>query len=261
MGSPFRCASVPYSEMTATAEIMPNRHRRASALGRALAITTLAIAAQSTAAHAWGLGSMIEHAAVYAAGGVAAHETDRYLDHRSWHHTWHRSTQPSAAATNTGGNAETAAPAGALPNPSLTPGAIDPRVTQANIDQTICRPGGYTRSVRPPESYTERLKRAQIRQYGYADRRMGDYEEDHLVELAVGGAPSDPRNLWPQPHQAAGGWGSYAKDRLELRLHDLVCARRVSLAAAQSALATNWIAAYKRYVGPAPQNTPMRWMR
>lgn len=140
----------------------------------------------------------------------------------------------------------------ARPNPSLTPGAIDPRVTQDNIGETICRRGGYTRGVRPPVSYTEPLKHRQIDEYGYRDRRVRDYEEDHLVPLEVGGAPTDPRNLWPQPHHVVGGWGSYAKDRLENRLHTLVCHRKVSLAEAQRAIASDWIAAYQRYIGPDP---------
>jgi hypothetical protein len=25
-----------------------------------------------------------------------------------------------------------------------------------------------------------------------------DYEEDHLISLELGGAPRDPKNLWPQ---------------------------------------------------------------
>jgi hypothetical protein len=40
-------------------------------------------------------------------------------------------------------------PPGALPRHDLTPGAIDPRVTQSNIRNTICR-RGYTSTVRPP---------------------------------------------------------------------------------------------------------------
>jgi hypothetical protein len=38
------------------------------------------------------------------------------------------------------------------------------------------------------------LKRQQIREYGYADRHLGAYEEDHLIPLSIGGAPYDPRN-------------------------------------------------------------------
>lgn len=140
----------------------------------------------------------------------------------------------------------------AMPNPHLTPGAIDPRVTQANIHQTICV-RGYTKTVRPPESYTERLKRRQIAEYGYADRRLRNYEEDHLISLELGGSPTDPRNLWPEPHHVVGGWGSFAKDKLENRLHRMVCRGQISLIRAQSLIAAHWVDAYKRYIGPAPR--------
>jgi hypothetical protein len=139
----------------------------------------------------------------------------------------------------------------ALPNRRLTPGALDPAVTQSNIRETICV-RGYAKSIRPPQQYTERLKRRGIRQYRYSDLRLRDYEEDHLVSLELGGSPVSPRNLWPQPHHVIGGWGSYTKDRLEDRLHTLVCHGRLPLDDAQRAIATDWIAAYKRYVGPNP---------
>lgn len=146
----------------------------------------------------------------------------------------------------------------ARPNPSLTPGALNPAVTQANIHETICVPG-YSRSIRPPEDYTERLKRLQIREYGYRDRWLRDYEEDHLIALSLGGSPTSPENLWPQPHDVVGGWGSYAKDRLEGRLHWLVCHRGLRLATAQRALARDWIAAYQRYIGRVPNNQRLHW--
>ena len=142
--------------------------------------------------------------------------------------------------------------AAALPNPRLTPGATNPGVTQADIHETICVPG-YTRAIRPPERYTERLKRTGIRRYGYGDCRLRDYEEDHLISLELGGSPDSPRNLWPEPHHVVGAWGSYTKDRLENRLHSLVCHGRISLAQAQRQIARNWIAAYKEYVGPLPE--------
>jgi hypothetical protein len=139
----------------------------------------------------------------------------------------------------------------ARPNPHMTPGALNRAVDQANIHATICV-RGYSRSIRPPEEYTERLKRSGIRRYGYSDRRLRDYEEDHLVSLELGGSPTDPRNLWPEPHHVIGGWGSYTKDRLENRLHALVCRGRVPLALAQREISGDWIAAYARYVGPTP---------
>jgi len=136
----------------------------------------------------------------------------------------------------------------ALPDRTLTPGASSAAVTQANVRGTICV-RGYTRTVRPPEPYTERLKREQIREYGYRDHWLRDYEEDHLIPLELGGSPTSPRNLWPQPRHVAGGWGAHRKDRLENQLNYLVCRGRLSLATAQRAIATDWIAAYRRYIG------------
>jgi hypothetical protein len=55
-----------------------------------------------------------------------------------------------------------------------------------------------------------------------------DYEEDHFIPLELGGHPTDPRNLWPQPIEQA-----KRKDRLELSLNRAVCAGRMTLGAAQ----------------------------
>jgi hypothetical protein len=134
-----------------------------------------------------------------------------------------------------------------LPDPSLTPGALNLAVTEATIATTICV-RGWTRSVRPPAEYTEELKRRQIREYGYADRRLKSYEEDHLVPLDLGGSPDDPRNLWPEPRETPDGWNADRKDELEAVLVRLVCSHQVPLQEAQRAIATDWIAAYRRFV-------------
>lgn len=139
----------------------------------------------------------------------------------------------------------------ARPNPRITPGALNPAVDQSNIGETICS-RGYAKSIRPPADYTERLKLLGLRQYGYSDQRLRDYEEDHLISLALGGSPTAPQNLWPEPRHVIGGWGSDAKDRLEDELHTLVCRGRLPLAQAQTEIASDWIAAYKRYIGPNP---------
>ena len=55
-----------------------------------------------------------------------------------------------------------------LPDLKRTAGDIDPAVTQQNIHSTICVKG-YTKTVRPPSYYTNKLKKAQISEYGYAD--------------------------------------------------------------------------------------------
>jgi hypothetical protein len=127
------------------------------------------------------------------------------------------------------------------PDPRCTPGAIDPSVTEANIDRTICRTG-YTRTVRPPESVTEPEKRRSLEAYG--DRGpLRRYEYDHLIALELGGVPNDSRNLWPEP-----GASPNPKDELERRLRHEVCAGRLGLRAAQQAIARDWVAEYHRYL-------------
>jgi hypothetical protein len=125
-----------------------------------------------------------------------------------------------------------------LPDPGCTPGAIDPAVTQRNINRTICR-SGYSESVRPSESVTEREKRASLKSYGRHEP-LHDYEYDHLVSLELGGARNDPRNLWPEP-----GGSPNPKDSLENRLHARVCDHRIKLAAAQLAIARDWVAEFQ----------------
>ena len=178
-----------------------------------------------------------------------SHRSDWQHSERRWHdkHYWHHGH---------GGPVHPLSQA--LPNPRLTPGATNHAVTQANIHSTICV-RGYAQSIRPPESYTERLKREQIREYGYKDHKLWHYEEDHVIALSVGGSPTSPENLWPQPHKVVGGWGSYAKDRLEYKLHLLVCFHGLALATAQRALAHDWIASYKKYIGPVPNNHRLHW--
>ena len=135
--------------------------------------------------------------------------------------------------------------AGGLPDALLTPGAIDPSITQENIQQTVCVKG-YTKTVRPPTYFTNRLKKSQIREYGFADHDPSNYEEDHLIPLSIGGHPTDERNLWPQARRSE--WGADKKDQLEVVLYKLVCSGRVPLADAQREMAQDWISAWKRYV-------------
>ena len=134
-----------------------------------------------------------------------------------------------------------------LPISSITPGAINSLVTQSNIQSTICV-NGYTATVRPPSSYTTKLKKQQLASsYSfYHDSKTVDFEEDHLIPLEVGGSPSSILNLWPEPY--AGSTGARIKDQLENKLHALVCSGTVSLKVAQRAIASNWYLAYQKYV-------------
>jgi len=135
-----------------------------------------------------------------------------------------------------------------LPNRTLTPGATNPAVTQTTIHSTICLTG-YTKTIRPSSSYTTALKRQQLAA-GYTfhhDLSTSDYEEDHLISLELGGSPASVKNLWPEPYAAAEG--ARVKDKIENRLHDLVCSGQLTLRAAQRAIATNWWNAFQRYGG------------
>ena len=111
-------------------------------------------------------------------------------------------------------------------SPSLTPGVLNPDVTQANIASTICK-SGWTRTIRPPVSYTNDLKRRQMREYGRTGP-LSAYQEDHLISLELGGHPTDPRNLWPEPYPRAS-----IVDGLENELNAQVCSGKLGLDAAQ----------------------------
>jgi hypothetical protein len=113
-----------------------------------------------------------------------------------------------------------------LADPVLTPGVLNPDVTQANIRSTICR-HGWTATIRPPTSYTNDLKRRQMRQYGETGSLSG-YQEDHLISLELGGDPTDPRNLWPEPYPRAAD-----VDKIENELNAEVCSGSLTLAEAQ----------------------------
>ncbi len=135
-----------------------------------------------------------------------------------------------------------------LPNSKVTPGAINPAVTQENIGSTICTIG-YTKKIRPPSSYTTKLKIQQLNSLPYSafgSTKTSLFEEDHLISLELGGSPTSPKNLWPEPY--AGSTGARKKDQLENKLHLLVCSHQISLKKAQVAIATNWYAAYQTYV-------------
>lgn len=135
-----------------------------------------------------------------------------------------------------------------LPDPNCTPGALNPQVTQSTIASTICK-SGYTSAIRPPESVTEHEKQASASAYGYTGS-FSIAEFDHLVPLELGGDPNDPANLWIEPNDKTGATSfANSKDKLENRLKSLVCSGNLSLSTAQQAIASNWAAAYKTYMG------------
>jgi hypothetical protein len=148
----------------------------------------------------------------------------------------------------------------ALPNPLITPGMLNKAITPGNTSQNICNhplgtkahdknEGGWsTKEIRPPQPYTQYLKRKLIEEYGYKDKRMGSYELDHLVPLSSGGHPYDPRNLWPQPW--VGKCNAKHKDTLEWKMNELICSGEVPLKEAQQMFMTDWVAGYTAFVDP-----------
>ena len=121
-------------------------------------------------------------------------------------------------------------------------GMIDPRVTQGNIQQTICKPT-WTRWVQPPRDAMEAIKRNLAMDIHVNTR---DYELDHIVPLDLGGAPLDLRNLMLQPR--TGACNAHDKEVLERRLWIMVCAGDLTLNGAQHEIAIDWRAGYKKWI-------------
>ena len=138
--------------------------------------------------------------------------------------------------------AASAALAGDLPDPKITPGLADPALTK----DVICASTFNTKAIRNVPSAR---KKAIYKVYGMAfDEPPCPCEIDHLIPLALGGS-NRPRNLWPQSDSTM-PWNSIVKDRLERELHNEVCAGAIELEAAQHEIATDWIAAYVARFGP-----------
>ncbi|HZR91001.1 MAG TPA: DUF3761 domain-containing protein [Gaiellaceae bacterium] len=132
---------------------------------------------------------------------------------------------------------------GPRPDPTCSPGAYDSGLTTS----VICAPGFRTAFVR---NVPESEKAAVEAEYGLEPGRYGrELEIDHVVPLELGGS-NDMANLFPE--RAAARPGYRVKDRLENRLHDLVCAGRLSLAYARQAIARDWEALYRKVFGVRP---------
>jgi hypothetical protein len=127
-----------------------------------------------------------------------------------------------------------ACPAGAAPS-------LNHDVTPETIASTICV-SGYTAMVRPASVYTNGVKLKLLQASGQDPSTANAYELDHIVPLALGGHPRALDNLQLQPWPEA-----RRKDRIEVKLQCLVCSGQVSLAEAQTAIATDWESAYHRY--------------
>ena len=156
-------------------------------------------------------------------------------------------TSPAPAATFTPRPVPSGTPAagecptdGVLPNPRCTPGKTDPRVTQANIQQTVCVPG-YTATVRPPVSVSDAMKQKMAVLQGIVPFDPAQYEGDHLIPLCAGGFPGsldDTNNFWDEPRSGTNNASN--KDAVEASTCKAICAGQLTLEQAQQAFATDW---------------------
>lgn len=132
---------------------------------------------------------------------------------------------------------------GTLPDAQRTPGAALPVSVQE-----ICTPH-YSQRVRHVPAIVKRQIYAEYRR-----RRAQGLccELDHLIPLELGGS-NQQQNLWPEPYDIE--WNAQVKDRLEGKLHRMVCEGQLPLTEAQHAIAANWVDAYRQYVGPEPMRS------
>jgi hypothetical protein len=131
------------------------------------------------------------------------------------------------------------------PDPKLKPGAV-----LTTDVATVCQPG-CSKTVRHTSG---KLKALIYREYGI-DHASGHFEIDHLIPLELGGGDVAD-NLWVESFDTM-PWNAHVKDRLEDRLHALVCAGKLPIEQAQQEIATDWIATYEKYLGK-PDSSPSR---
>jgi hypothetical protein len=106
---------------------------------------------------------------------------------------------------------------------------VNPKLRQSTIRTTICK-SGWTKTIRAPVSYTNTLKIQQMVLYEDTGA-PSEYEEDHFIPLELGGAPRNPKNLWPEPHSQ-----SKLSDPLETQLKRNLCKHRMTLKKARAAI-------------------------
>jgi len=119
----------------------------------------------------------------------------------------------------------------------------------------ICKPG-YSKCIRNvPQAVKKEVYEAygdpQGNHHGYCDVNQG-CEIDHLISIEIGGS-NDKDNLWPQPYSGL-QWNAHVKDRLENFYHANICSGEIALGVAQKEISTDWIANFKKRIGPQPDS-------
>jgi hypothetical protein len=132
---------------------------------------------------------------------------------------------------------------GANPDRRCSPGAYYSKLTGS----VICSASFRTSSIRDvPQSRKYEVEK----EYGMTPRSYGrTLEIDHIVSLELGGS-NDIANLFPEKANANPGYR--VKDRLENKLHKLVCSGQMNLRSVQRQIAKNWQTLYRKVYGTAP---------
>jgi hypothetical protein len=129
------------------------------------------------------------------------------------------------------------------PDRRCSPGAYYSKLTTSVICASSFRTGPI-RNVPESEKHQVEIE------YGLAPRGYGSTMEiDHIISLELGGS-NNIANLYPE--KASPSPGFHIKDKLENKLHDLVCDGTLSLRSVQRQIARNWQALYKKVFGTAP---------
>ena len=132
---------------------------------------------------------------------------------------------------------------GPEPDRRCSPGAYSSGLTAS----VLCAPGFRTSSIR---NVPESEKHAVETEYGMVPTSYGrTIEIDHIVSLELGGA-NDIANLFPEPGSGTANY--HVKDRLENRVHDIVCGGGMTLRSAQRGIASDWEALYRHVFGTPP---------
>ena len=153
---------------------------------------------------------------------------------------------PSTQTVSLTPSSTKAGPAYVYPNPTFTPGAV--LTTDAS---TICSPG-YASGVRDVSTATKEQVYAE---YGVSyPQASGAYEVDHFIPLEIGGS-NDLKNLWPEPATPTPGF--HQKDQFENFEHGQVCNGTISVAEAQSRMASDWYFYWEEEVGGTTATTPL----
>ena len=132
----------------------------------------------------------------------------------------------------------------AVPDPTVTPGAINPAATA----EALCNRSVMDQPKPSPPSWVTELE---LSSYNIPISSSGNYVMDYLIPLSLGGA-NTTSNVWPQPRAEV-----ELKAALAAKLQLRVCAtlRKTPSQAAevltnvQRYVAEDWTAAYADYIG------------